>query len=218
MFSAPTAEVTKLAEVYFNHASWQLTQEDGQLAIADVTFTNFRYSLSLHAFWSDRLPVIIKVNPELAISEFQKLSRSKRGEAQNLSCQNGFYYIRIGRYRVARVAGGTWVGVLYCFGGGAEGRVGIKVNLKFPRGFTTRFAWRLRRHKRAQGTRIPPATQANFRATRRFRFKVRLSVLPWIWTWIFILMDVKFIFTRKVLRHSLLLKLRVFGTRKWLCS
>ena len=79
MFSAPTAEVTKLAEVYFNHASWQLTQEDGQLAMADVTFTNFRYSLSLHAFCSDRLPVMIKVNPELAISEFQKLSRSKRG-------------------------------------------------------------------------------------------------------------------------------------------
>ena len=76
MFSAPTAEVTKLAEVYFNHASWQLTQEDGQLAIADVTFTNFRYSLSLQAFCSDRLPVIIKVKPELAISEFQKLSRS----------------------------------------------------------------------------------------------------------------------------------------------
>lgn len=41
--SAPTAEVTKLAEVYFNHASWQLNQEDGQLAIADVTFTNFSY-------------------------------------------------------------------------------------------------------------------------------------------------------------------------------
>ena len=39
---APTAEVIKLAEVYFNHASWQLNQEDGQLAIADVTFTNFR--------------------------------------------------------------------------------------------------------------------------------------------------------------------------------
>ncbi|XP_067034079.1 bridge-like lipid transfer protein family member 2 isoform X1 [Acropora muricata] len=40
---APTTEVTKLAEVYFNHASWQLNQEDGQLAIADVTFTNFSY-------------------------------------------------------------------------------------------------------------------------------------------------------------------------------
>ena len=108
--------------------------------------------------------------------------------------------MRIGRYRVARVAGGTWVGVLYCFGGGAEGRVGIQVNLKFPRGFTTRFAWRLRRQESAQDTRIPPATQASFRATRRFRFKVRLSALPWIWTWIFILMDVKFIFTRRVLR------------------
>ena len=35
--------MTKLAEVYFNHASWQLNQEDGQLAIADVTFTNFRF-------------------------------------------------------------------------------------------------------------------------------------------------------------------------------
>ena len=41
--SAPTTEVTKLAEVYFNQASWQLNQEDGQLAIADVTFTNFRF-------------------------------------------------------------------------------------------------------------------------------------------------------------------------------
>ena len=45
LYSAPTSEVIKLAEVYFNHASWQLNQEDGQLAIADVTFTNFRYSL-----------------------------------------------------------------------------------------------------------------------------------------------------------------------------
>lgn len=45
LFSAPTSEVIKLAEVYFNHASWQLNQEDGQLAIADVTFTNFRYRL-----------------------------------------------------------------------------------------------------------------------------------------------------------------------------
>lgn len=42
LFSAPTAEVIKLAEVYFNHASWQLNQEDGQLAIADTSFTNFR--------------------------------------------------------------------------------------------------------------------------------------------------------------------------------
>ena len=50
MFSAPTAEVTKLAEVYFNHASWQLTQEDGQLAIADVTFTNFRYNFLFTPF------------------------------------------------------------------------------------------------------------------------------------------------------------------------
>ncbi|XP_078363340.1 bridge-like lipid transfer protein family member 2 isoform X2 [Oculina patagonica] len=40
---APTAEVIKLAEVYFNHASWQLNQEDGQLAIADTSFTNFSY-------------------------------------------------------------------------------------------------------------------------------------------------------------------------------
>ena len=39
---APTTEVTKLAEVYFNQASWQLNQEDGQLAIADTSFTNFR--------------------------------------------------------------------------------------------------------------------------------------------------------------------------------
>ena len=45
LYSAPTSEVFKLAEVYFNHASWQLNQEDGQLAIADVTFTNFRYRL-----------------------------------------------------------------------------------------------------------------------------------------------------------------------------
>ena len=45
VLSAPTAQVIKLAEVYFNHASWQLNQEDGQLAIADVTFTNFRYTL-----------------------------------------------------------------------------------------------------------------------------------------------------------------------------
>ncbi|RMX38549.1 hypothetical protein pdam_00010221 [Pocillopora damicornis] len=37
-----TAEVIKLAEVYFNHASWQLNQEDGQLAIADAKLTDFR--------------------------------------------------------------------------------------------------------------------------------------------------------------------------------
>lgn len=106
MFSAPTAEVTKLAEVYFNHASWQLTQEDGQLAIADVTFTNFRYNFLFTPF-------------------AQKLSRSKRGQARHLSCQNEFYCKRIVRYQVACAAGGTWVGVLYCFDGGAERRVGI---------------------------------------------------------------------------------------------
>ncbi|XP_020627121.1 protein KIAA0100-like isoform X2 [Orbicella faveolata] len=39
----PTTEVTKLAEVYFNQASWQLNQEDGQLAIADTSLTNFSY-------------------------------------------------------------------------------------------------------------------------------------------------------------------------------
>lgn len=39
----PTAEVIKLAEVYFNHASWQLNQEDGQLAIADAKLTDFSY-------------------------------------------------------------------------------------------------------------------------------------------------------------------------------
>lgn len=38
-----TAEVIKLAEVYFNHASWQLNQEDGQLAIADAKLTDFSY-------------------------------------------------------------------------------------------------------------------------------------------------------------------------------
>lgn len=41
-FSVTTAEVIKLAEVYFNHASWQLNQEDGQLAIADAKLTDFR--------------------------------------------------------------------------------------------------------------------------------------------------------------------------------
>lgn len=41
-FSVTTVEVIKLAEVYFNHASWQLNQEDGQLAIADAKLTDFR--------------------------------------------------------------------------------------------------------------------------------------------------------------------------------
>ena len=40
-FAAPAAEVSKLAEIYFQQASWQLNQEDGQLEIADVTFKNF---------------------------------------------------------------------------------------------------------------------------------------------------------------------------------
>ena len=83
--------------------------------------------------------------------------------------------MRIGRYRVACAAGGTWVGVLYYFGGGAARRVGMQVNLKFPRGCATRFAWR---QESAPDTRISPATQANFRAARCFRFKVRLSAMP----------------------------------------
>ena len=48
---------------------------------------------------------------------------------------------------VACAAGGTWVGVLYCF--------------EIPRsGFATRFAWRLRRQESTPDTRISPATQA----------------------------------------------------------
>ena len=77
--------------------------------------------------------------------------------------------MRIDRYRVARVAGGTWVGVLYCFEGGAARRLGIQVNLKFPLSVAT---------ESAPDTRIPPATQANFRAARCFGFKVRLSAMP----------------------------------------
>ena len=86
--------------------------------------------------------------------------------------------MRIDRYRVARVAGGTWVGVLYCFEGGAARRLGIQVNLKFPLSVATRFACRLRRQESAPDTRIPPATRANFRAARCFGFKVRLSAMP----------------------------------------
>ena len=41
---------------------------------------------------------------------------------------------------LACAAGGTWVGVLYCFGGGAARRVGIQLILKIPCGFATRFA------------------------------------------------------------------------------
>ena len=54
---------------------------------------------------------------------------------------------------LACAAGGNWVGVLYCFGSGAARRVGIQVNLKIPRGFATRFAWRLgRQESRAPDT------------------------------------------------------------------
>ena len=41
---------------------------------------------------------------------------------------------------LACAAGGTLVGVLYCFGGGAARRVGIQLILKIPCGFATRFA------------------------------------------------------------------------------
>ena len=50
---------------------------------------------------------------------------------------------------LACAAGGNWVGVLYCFGSGAARRVGIQVNLKIPRGFATRFAWRLRHQRKS---------------------------------------------------------------------
>ena len=46
--------------------------------------------------------------------------------------------------------------------------------------------------------------------------KTRLSAQPLIWKWFFILMQLKLIFTRKVVwALGLILKVRVFGTRKW---
>ena len=44
--------------------------------------------------------------------------------------------------------------------------------------------------------------------------KTRLSARPLIWRWFFILMQIKLIFTRKVV-HFFSLKVSVFGTRKW---
>ena len=44
--------------------------------------------------------------------------------------------------------------------------------------------------------------------------KARLSAQPLIWRWFFIIMQIKLIFTRKVV-HFFSLKVSVFGTRKW---
>ena len=72
--SAPTSEVVKLAEVYFNHASWQLNQEDGQLAIADVTFTNFRYRLLVYKIYL----LLEKIFWYMLLQKVQKLQEVKQ--------------------------------------------------------------------------------------------------------------------------------------------
>ena len=107
------------------------------------------------------------------------------------------------------------MGVLYCFDGGAARGVGIQVNLKFPRGFATPLRVAAPPPRRCPGHENPAraATEANFRAARRFRFKVRLSAKMSFYSH-----GRKIHFHKKGFDCSLVLKVRVFGTRKWLCS
>ena len=50
----------------------------------------------------------------------------------------------------------------------------------------------------------------HFRVPPDLRIKTRFSVQPLIWKWLFILMQIKLIFTRKVVHLA-----SVLGTRKW---
>ena len=56
----------------------------------------------------------------------------------------------------------------------------------------------------------------HFRVASSLCFKARLSVKPLIWKWFFILMHLKLVFSNKCFALSLVLKVTVFGTRKWL--
>ena len=55
----------------------------------------------------------------------------------------------------------------------------------------------------------------HFRVASSLCFKARLRAKPFIWKWFFILMHLKLVFSNKCFALSLVLKERVFGTRKW---
>ena len=55
----------------------------------------------------------------------------------------------------------------------------------------------------------------HFRVVASLCFKARLSAKLLVWKWLRILMQIKLIFTRKVLHLALLWKWEIFGTRKW---
>ena len=55
----------------------------------------------------------------------------------------------------------------------------------------------------------------HFRVLPSRCIKTRLSAQPLIWKWFFILVQIKIIFTKKGCALGLILKVRVFWTRKW---
>ena len=55
----------------------------------------------------------------------------------------------------------------------------------------------------------------HFRAPPGLGIKTRLSAQPLIWKWFFILMQINSHFHKKGCALGLILKVRVFGTRKW---
>ena len=59
------------------------------------------------------------------------------------------------------------------------------------------------------------STIGHFRVPPGLCFKTRVGAQPLMWKSFFILMQIKLIFTRKVCAPSLILKVRVFETRKW---
>ena len=58
-------------------------------------------------------------------------------------------------------------------------------------------------------------SMGHFRVPPGLCFKTRVGVKPLIWKSFFILMQIKLVFTRKVVHQASFWKVRVFGTRKW---
>ena len=58
-------------------------------------------------------------------------------------------------------------------------------------------------------------SMGHFRVPSGLCFKTRVGVKPLIWKSFFILMQIKLVFTRKVVHQASFWKVRVFGTRKW---
>ena len=58
-------------------------------------------------------------------------------------------------------------------------------------------------------------SMGHFRVPPGLCFKTRVGAQPLIWKSFFILMQIKLVFTRKVVHQASLWKVRVFGTRKW---